>query len=64
MADWVAKGASLIEGMEIRLKSIAEAGAEDILWCDGIALGSPTHLGGIAAEMKKFWKITSTCGKD
>jgi NAD(P)H dehydrogenase (quinone) len=56
MAEYIAEGASVIQGMEICLKSITEAGAEDIIWCDGIALGSPTHLGGMAAEMKKFWE--------
>ena len=56
MAHYVALGVKQITGIECRIKSIADAGREDIFWCDGIALGSPTHLGIVAAEMKKFWE--------
>jgi NAD(P)H dehydrogenase (quinone) len=56
MAAFVAEGATQISGVEIRLLSVSEATANDILWCDGIALGSPTLLGGMAAEMKEFWE--------
>jgi NAD(P)H dehydrogenase (quinone) len=56
MAGFVAEGAAQIHDIEIRTKSIKEANREDILWCDGIALGSPTHLGTVAADMKKFWE--------
>ncbi|MBN1996674.1 flavodoxin domain-containing protein [candidate division KSB1 bacterium] len=60
MAHLVADGAVEISGIEVRLKAINEADREDVLWCDGLALGSPTHLGTVAYEMKKFWedKIT------
>lgn len=56
MAKCVADGAAQIPDIEVRLKSINEANREDIIWCDGIAVGSPTHLGTVAAEMKKFWE--------
>lgn len=56
MADYVAEGAGQISGNELRIKSISEATRDDIFWCDGIALGSPTYLGTVAAEMKKFWE--------
>lgn len=56
MAKYVAEGVREIPGIELRLKSIASAGSQDIHWCDGLALGSPTHLGTVAAEMKKFWE--------
>ncbi len=56
MAKYVADGAKQIPGIEVRLKSINEANRDDIIWCDGIAVGSPTHLGTVAAEMKKFWE--------
>lgn len=56
MAKLVADGAGLIPGIKIRLKSIDEATTDDILWCDGLAAGSPTHLGTVSAAMKKFWE--------
>jgi len=56
MAKLVAEGAALIPEIEIRLKSVANATQNDILWCDGLALGSPTQLGTVSAEMKKFWE--------
>jgi len=56
MAEYVAAGAELISNTEVRLRSVEEARTEDILWCDGLAAGSPTHLGTIASPMKKFWE--------
>ena len=56
MADYVGEGAAGIPEIEVRIKSIDLANAEDIIWCDGLALGSPTHLGTVSAEMKKFWE--------
>ncbi len=55
MAQLVAEGASHVPGTQVRLKPIADAGRDDILWCDGIALGSPTHVGVLSWPMKKFW---------
>jgi NAD(P)H dehydrogenase (quinone) len=56
MAELVAEGAASLSDTEVRLKSIQEAGREDIYWCEGLALGSPTYLGTVASEMKKFWE--------
>jgi NAD(P)H dehydrogenase (quinone) len=56
MAEYVAEGAGQIPDTEIRLKSISEANRDDIIWCDGIALGSPTHLGTVSSKMKQFWE--------
>lgn len=55
MAQYVAEGATQISGHEIRLKCVDEAAKEDVLWADGIAVGSPTHLGLMSAKMKAFW---------
>jgi NAD(P)H dehydrogenase (quinone) len=55
MAELVAGGASKIPGIEVRLKSISECALEDILWCDGVAVGAPTHLGSIPWRLKKWW---------
>jgi len=55
MADLVHEGAAVIPNTEIRFKSVDEGTAEDLLWCDGIAVGSPTHMGTIAWQMKRWW---------
>lgn len=55
MAGLVAEGARTVPETEVRILSIAEATAEDLAWCDGIALGSPTNLGTIGWEMKRWW---------
>ncbi len=55
MAALVAEGASQVVGTEVRLKSVDEADHTDLTWCDGIALGSPTHYGTVSWQMKKWW---------
>jgi len=55
MADLVVEGASAVSAAEIRLKNVSEATVDDLTWCDGIAVGSPTHMGTIAWEMKQWW---------
>lgn len=56
MAEYVTEGVARITDVEVRLRSVADASREDVFWCDGIALGSPTYLGTVAAEMKTFWE--------
>ena len=58
MADLVAEGAASVPATEVRLKSVVEATADDLVWCDGVAAGSPTHMGTIAWEMKRWWDVT------
>lgn len=55
MAEYVAQGAKGNLGCEIKLKSVDEATKEDILWCDGIAVGSPTNMDLLSWKLKKFW---------
>ena len=57
MADLVAEGAASVPATEVRLKNVAEATADDLVWCDGVAAGSPTHMGTIAWEMKRWWDV-------
>jgi NAD(P)H dehydrogenase (quinone) len=59
MAELVAEGASSVPDIELRIKTVHEATAEDLIWCDGIATGSPTHMGTIAWEMKRWWDETA-----
>jgi NAD(P)H dehydrogenase (quinone) len=55
MAVLVAEGAASIPGIEVRLRKVDEATADDVLWCDGLALGSPTNMGLLSWKMKRFW---------
>eukprot|EP00043_Microstomoeca_roanoka_P012069 m.115924 g.115924 ORF g.115924 m.115924 type:complete len:367 (+) comp15381_c1_seq1:107-1207(+) len=56
MAAMVADGARSIKGMEVRVVSVHDADApEAVKWADGLAVGTPTNLGGISWRMKKFW---------
>ena len=55
MAHLVAEGAESIPGTEVRLRSVEEAVADDVVWCDGVAVGSPTNMGLISWRMKRFW---------
>jgi NAD(P)H dehydrogenase (quinone) len=59
MADLVAEGAGAVPDTDVRLKSIDEADADDLLWCDGIAVGSPTYMGTIAWQMKRWWDVVA-----
>jgi NAD(P)H dehydrogenase (quinone) len=59
MAGLVAEGARSVPLTEVRLKNVDEATADDLVWCDGIAVGSPTHMGSIAWEMKRWWDETA-----
>ena len=56
MAEYVLEGVNEIPGHEIRYLSVEEASPDDLVWCDGIALGSPTYLGTVASPLKKFWE--------
>ncbi len=58
MARFVAEGAAEIDGIEVRVKSVDDATAEDVLWCDGLAVGSPTNMGVLSWKMKRFWDET------
>ncbi len=55
MALLVGEGAGTIAGIEVRVRSITEATPDDVVWCDGIAVGSPTNMGLLSWRMKRFW---------
>jgi len=55
MARHVAEGAATVPGIEVRLRPVEEASREDVFWCDGLAVGTPTNLGLISWKMKRFW---------
>lgn len=50
------EGACSLAGTEVRLCSVDDPCAgEHVHWADGLAVGTPTNLGGISWKMKKFW---------
>ena len=55
MARLVAEGAGLIPGTEVRLREVDAATPDDVYWCDGLAVGSPTNMGVLSWKMKRFW---------
>jgi NAD(P)H dehydrogenase (quinone) len=58
MARFVAEGIATVEGVECRLRSADEVSIEDFLWCDGLAVGSPTNMGTISWKLKKCFDET------
>ena len=74
MAKLIAKGASHTPSCEVTLRTVPELGQDpdsippqghlyctkdDLRQCDGLALGSPTRFGNMAAPMKAFIDTTS-----
>ena len=60
MARLVADGALEMAGVEVRLRKVdgegeLRAAPEDVLWADGLAVGSPTNMGLLSWKMKRFW---------
>ena len=79
MAEQVARGVELIDGIEARLRTVPAVSAkteatepavpsegapyatlEDLKNCSGLALGSPTRFGNMAAALKYFLDGTSS----
>jgi len=58
MAEAVAEGATAIEGATVIMKRAAEATAEDLLWADGVAIGSPENFGYLSGMIKDFFDRT------
>lgn len=55
MATLIAEGAATVLAMDIRLREVDAATAADVVWCDGIAVGSPTNMSILSWKMKRFW---------
>ncbi|MEJ2132513.1 MAG: NAD(P)H-dependent oxidoreductase [Gammaproteobacteria bacterium] len=60
MANAVLKGATHpdIEGVEVRFLRAGEAGSEDLLWADGLLLGTPENFGYMSGALKDFFDRT------
>ena len=58
MAEAVAEGARSVSGMEVEVKEALAATIDELLECDGIALGSPDYFSEMAGGMKDFFDRT------
>lgn len=54
MAEEIERGAKEIT-TEVKLKDAKSASNNDLLWADGIIIGSPVYFGTPAAEIKKIF---------
>ncbi len=58
MAKAVAEGAKSVAGTEVILKKALDATLEDLVECDGVALGSADYFSYIAGGLKDFFDKT------
>ena len=64
MAEAVAAGASSVKGTKVVLKRAKDATIEDLILCDGIAIGSPEYFGYMAGMIKDFFDRTYEPAKE
>ena len=57
-AECVADGARAVEGCEVVVRPALEAGTEDLLGCDAIAVGTPDYFSYMAGGLKDFFDRT------
>ncbi|PKN85702.1 MAG: flavodoxin [Deltaproteobacteria bacterium HGW-Deltaproteobacteria-1] len=58
MADAVCEGARGIDGVEVILKKAGDATLDDLLTCDGLAIGTPENFGYMSGMIKDFFDRT------
>ncbi|MEX0942491.1 MAG: flavodoxin family protein [Pseudomonadales bacterium] len=59
MAQAVLAGAGHEDiAVDVRFRLAREAGVDDLLWCDGIILGTPENFGYMSGAMKDFFDRT------
>ena len=46
------------KAMHQQMSDIPDAVVEDLVWMDGLIVGSPTRFGNMAAPMRNFWDAT------
>jgi len=55
MAKAVGEGAQQVTGTQVTVKRALDAGADDLLGCDAIAVGSPDYFSYMAGGVKDFF---------
>ena len=45
-----------ISGIQLRVREPLEAGADDVLWCHGLVLGTTENFGAMAGRIKDFFE--------
>lgn len=58
MAEAVAEGAGSVKNVKVILKKAGEATLENLIKCDGLAIGSPEYFGYMAGMVKDFFDRT------
>ena len=58
MADAVCEGAKTIDDVDVVLKKAADATLDDLLACDGLAVGTPENFGYMSGMLKDFFDRT------
>lgn len=58
LAEAVLRGAQQETETETRLLKAFDAGLEDLLWCDGLLLGTPENFGYMSGALKDFFDRT------
>ncbi len=58
LARAAAEGAGLVENVRVVLKQAEKATLEDLMECDGLAIGSPEYFGFMAGMVKDFFDRT------
>ena len=64
MAEAVCQGVESIEGATAILKRAADATLEDLLGCDGLAVGTPENFGYMSGMLKDFFDRTYNEAQD
>ena len=64
MAQAVAAGAKSIEHTEVVLKKANEATLDDLLTCNGLAIGTPENFGYMSGMVKDFFDRTYNDAQD
>lgn len=54
-AEAVGRGADSVRGTDVEIKPALKATAQDLLKCDGIAVGSPDYFSYMAGGLKDFF---------